>query len=1343
MSMKRGKKIVAVGICAGMAVSLLSSSFNAEQASLSSQSRQKESVDEKSDLQASATDFVETSDTGINDIDAFKSLITFMPESTQNNEPVLLSETILKSGQCGDNITYKVTSDGTLTLSGSGAMYTYEYDWDDYKTNCPWGAYKNVIKKIVIEDGITSISQYSFYFFTNLTEVTIPSSVTSIGKEAFHWCKNVTQVFIDGIESWCQIDFEGSNSNPIQYGAYFYVNGIKTTQIEVPEGITEIKPRTFFRASTLAESITPITSVKLPSTVTVIGESAFFHNYLKSITIPDQLISIGTSAFVGNSFQSITIPDGVQHIGTAAFAECKNLKEVKVPDSVTELGDRVFGSCTSLTKVILPEGLKSIGDSMFERCTSLTQLTIPDTVLEIGNSAFYECSNLSSIELPKAITKIGVVAFEQCTSLKKIVLPTELTAIEDELFSGCKSLSEVVISDKVTSIGTRAFEQCTSLSNVTLPDSVKSIGTYAFNGCSLIKQVIIPNGVAELSDYTFSNCSGMEQITIPDSVTKIGQNVFYKCTALKNITIPDSVKTIGAGVFSGCEKAESIILPSGIVTIPQNAFLSCSSLKEIDIPESVTTVEKYAFKYCTGLTEITVPQNVTELQDYAFQNCTKLEMVKFAGDAPKIDAHAFEGVTATCYFPAGNASYTADITTEDFGGDLIWTYEGEGEDKDKYKCGENLTWSLSEDGKLKISGSGAMYDYSISEFKYAPWYEQRNSIVSIEIDDNVTYIGAYAFYWCNSLTDQEPVLPKKLTGIGQGAFQKSAIVSIEIPKGVVHIGKEAFSECSGLGKVSLPSTLTEIPERMFYDSHCLRKVTFSKGLQIIGDYAFANCYELRSVSIPEGVTAIGECAFRGCGPSRTMGAYYSCSSFTHVTLPSTLKSIGKQAFWYCQSLETINIPDGITRIEEQTFGYCYQLRSIIFPAGIKYIGKEAFLCNQLLKTITFSWGVPEIDSKAFDGGYTNKRDVTATCYYPSNNSAWTSNMFQNYGGDLTWIAKEMVKPPEGNESGESGSGGSENGNGSDSNGSNSSGSDSNGSNSGGNESGETIELGYQAHSLTLNGDIGVNFYLELNDKIKNDDSSVVEMRVGSELLKTIKVSDAVKAGTTPVTDSNGETHQCYKFTCNVNAKQMTDTIEATLKTSIGTWKDTYSVQEYADQAQNTTDTSLKNLMNAMLTYGGYAQKLFAYNTDKLAGKELGDISGVSADQLEDYKYTKTGNEDQLSVYGFSLILKEKTTVRAYFKLESGSIDDYTFTVDGETVVPQETNGLYYIEINDIAAQDLDLAHTLCAGNITITNYSALSYVRTAFNYENTAENTKNVMAALYLYWQAAEQFFNK
>lgn len=272
----------------------------------------------------------------------------------------------------------------------------------------------------------------------------------------------------------------------------------------------------------------------------------------------------------------------------------------------------------------------------------------------------------------------------------------------------------------------------------------------------------------------------------------------------------------------------------------------------------------------------------------------------------------------------------------------------------------------------------------------------------------------------------------------------------------------------------------------------------------------------------------------------------------------------------------------------------------------------------------------------------------------------------------------------------------------------------------------------------------MNFYLELDDAILNDASAVMEMSVAGSQKAAIKVSDAVAKGSAEVKDADGNSHQCYKFTCNVYAKQMTDNIVATLKTSSGTWKEIYSVQSYIEKAQKSSNEKLKNLANAMAVYGGYAQVLLGYHTDKLAGGSLGDVSKVTKDMLAGYGYKEEGNEKGLSFYGASLLLKEQTTIRMYYQLTEGNIEDHKFAVDGKELQPIQSgdSNIYYVELNNIAAQDLEKAHTFTAGNITISNYSALSYVNKALNSEKSSENNKKTAAALYLYWNAAESYFS-
>lgn len=1369
-----------------------------EDEALQEDSGQSEVVMEDGDLEGESK-----AETESEDVEDFSSEPEVEAQSEDLTAVAEQSEVVRVSGTCGENITFKLTNTGVLTLSGSGEMPTIEYDWKYYEPKCGWGSYISSIKKIVIEDGITSISQYSFYDCENLTEVSIPASVKAIGYEAFHWCHNVNKVMIDGLDSWCNIDFDNENSNPLQFGADLYMNGVKETQIKIPEGITEIKPYVFGRSWTNDETKTAITSIQLPDTVTSIGENAFAYNHLQSINIPNSVTTIGKEAFAGNDFSTIEVSENVNTINDGAFKDCKKLQKIKLPDTAQKLGSILFGNCIKLTEAELPQGIENITAGMFAGCSSLRQFSVPETVKIIEASAFSKCSNLTNIELPDQIHTIGNYAFNECPVLKEITLPEELECIGNSAFFGCKAVVEAIIPNKVTSIGEGAFRGCTSLVKITVPDTVTEIDRTAFYDCCMLEQFNIPENTVAIQDYTFYGCTRLSSVTFPEKLATIGESAFQNCSALETIVIPKNVTDIGVRAFMGCEKLENVTLSSQISKIAAYTFSDCKNLKAIELPDGISVIATNAFGNCSSISEVTIPESVVEIGSEAFQNCSVLRRVNFKGDAPQIGINAFIGVTADCYYPADNASYTLEITTQDFGGDLTWTYEGKEEEEDKYKCGENLTWNLTEDGKLIITGSGRMFDYSIDDYQYAPWYEDRQKITSIEIDDNVTYIGNYAFYMCNKITEEKTELPEKLEEIGEGSFKNCKIHSLDIPSMVTCVGKEAFAY-SGLESVSLPSSLQYLSERMFAESHYLYDVTFSQGLKEIGKEAFYCCFGLKSVDIPEGVVSIADKGFAWCGAYRSFGTSYSCYNFTKVTLPSTLTTMGAGAFSNCQVLRSINIPEKITEIQDNTFEYCYNLSSIIIPQGIKKIGSRAFFCNQSLKTITFSWNAPEINSKAFDGGITSsKRDVIATCYYPSNNSAWTSSMLQNYGGKLTWVAKEMVKPSEGTGSGGSGSGGTgegtgsgssgsdsgtgsgsgsggsgtgtggESGSGSSSGGSSSGGSGSSGSGTGtggssgsgsggsssggsgssgsgsgesGNPGGTGTEkgFGFSAHSLTLNGDIGVNFYLELDDAILNDASAVMEMSVAGSQKAAIKVSDAVARGSQEVKDTQGNSHQCYKFTCNVYAKQMTDNITATLKTGSGTWKEVYSVQTYVNKVQDNSNEKLKNLANAMAVYGAYAQTLLGYNTNSLAGGSLGDVSGVTKDMLSEYEYSQAGTEENLSVYGSSLLLKEQTALRMYYQLSEGNITDYKFTIDGTEVQPVQSGNtnLYYVELNNIAAQDLEKSHVFTAGNITLSNYSALSYVGKALDSDKSSENNKKTAAALYLYWNAAEAYFS-
>ena len=531
---------------------------------------------------------------------------------------------VIGSGNCGANganVTWKLTSDGTLTISGKGKMADYEW-------NAPWYDVGSQVKKAVIEDGVTSIGSYAFCWCENLTSVTIPNSVTSIGSDAFYCCDALTGVTI-------------------------------------PDSVTTIGEWAF-------GSCEALTSVTIPGSVTSIEDETFRNcRELASVTIPDSVTSIGGGAFGGcTSLTSVTIPNSVISIGDWAFRGCDSLTGVIIPNSVVYLGHSAFYSCDSLSSVTIPNSVTSIGWNAFASCSSLTSVTIPDSVHTIGNSAFEYCSLLTSVRIPTSVTSIGDSAFGS-SGLTSVTIPDSVTSIGGSAFGGCTSLTSVTIPNSVTSIGGGAFGGCTSLTSVTIPNSVISIGGWAFGGCTSLKSVTIPDSVTIVPDGIFEGCNSLTSVTIPGSATEIGDYAFSGCASLKNVTIPDNVTSIGAGIFKNCWNLISVTIPNSVTDIGEAAFYNCMDLKSVTIPDNVNSIGKSAFDGCSSLTSITIPDRMTIIDDMTFAHCTSLKDVKIPKSITYIGDSAFYiCASLTDIYYDGAAEDWTKIAIEDGNADL-------------------------------------------------------------------------------------------------------------------------------------------------------------------------------------------------------------------------------------------------------------------------------------------------------------------------------------------------------------------------------------------------------------------------------------------------------------------------------------------------------------------------------------------------------------------------------------------------------------------------------------------------------------------------------------------------
>ena len=175
-------------------------------------------------------------------------------------------------------------------------------------------------------------------------------------------------------------------------------------------------------------------------------------------------------------------------------------------------------------------------------------------------------------------------------------------------------------------------------------------------------------------------------------------------------------------------------------------------------------------------------------------------------------------------------------------------------------CGDDLTWTLSSDDTLTISGTGQMGVYSQGAY---PWYDYHTSIKSVVLENGVTSINAYAFYQFYLLDSIQ--IPNSVDRISSYAFRYcTSLSSITIPDSVTSIKTGAFFNCTSLASVKLPGSLKIIEANTFSNCTALESIELPDGLTEIYDMAFRNCSKLSSVTIPASVTKIGHSAFSGC-----------------------------------------------------------------------------------------------------------------------------------------------------------------------------------------------------------------------------------------------------------------------------------------------------------------------------------------------------------------------------------------------------------------------------------------------------------------------------------------------
>ncbi len=261
----------------------------------------------------------------------------------------------------------------TLTISGTGAMPDFDFPNGNL---APWWNYKALgmikagigglnlngikidpigdLKKIVIKDGVTNVSNYALFFLPAATQITLPDSVTSIGRYGIALCAK-----LKGISLPKAVTAIGD----------FGLAGNSFTAVSLPDGLQTLGRGAFDACASLS-------GMTLPAAITAVPDKCF-NDCTKLLTVD----------YKGE----------VTAIGERAFEGCKSLTKAPIPAAVTALGNSAFNGCIALTDVTLPGGVTAVPDACFQGCIALADMKLPATVTSVGHNAFTGCKALKDV----------------------------------------------------------------------------------------------------------------------------------------------------------------------------------------------------------------------------------------------------------------------------------------------------------------------------------------------------------------------------------------------------------------------------------------------------------------------------------------------------------------------------------------------------------------------------------------------------------------------------------------------------------------------------------------------------------------------------------------------------------------------------------------------------------------------------------------------------------------------------------------------------------------------------------------------------------------------------------
>ncbi|MCM1236454.1 MAG: leucine-rich repeat domain-containing protein, partial [Ruminococcus flavefaciens] len=870
--------------------------------------------------------------------------------------------------------------------------------------NIFYGAFSGLqmITEVVLGDDVLSIGERAFRDDKNLAKITIGNKVASIGTYAFAE---------SGVE---RVNMPASVKT---MGSYAFYNCDQLTDLTIGSGLDTIADYAFMgcsklKAITLHEGIRAIGNYSFAESMLIFGEAIEEdpeqtgvnvndgNGILRTVGIPSTITTIGNYAFYGSGITKMVIPDTVTSIGNNIFVNCVALKDVSIGKGLSTIPAGTFNGCMTLQRLVIPylgttasaatpsantlfgvifgttvfadaqlvnQYYSNAGSANYYIPTSLKYVEVTQGQIFFGS--FYNCTMIEEFNLCKDINRIGKYAFRNCASMKKMSLHAPVLTFENAAFHSCNAVEEVWI-DTLTTLTASTFS-----ANTSSPFNSGKASLYLEG--ELTQNMVIPEGYTDINAFAFLNVMSLTSVSFPSTIRTIGSNAFDGCSNIGEVYVTD-IANWSTVTFANSKANPMANKDAGHLYEYNPVDQTSTVVSELELSHDIDAVSKYAFFNCQTLTEVIVPANIRSIGDEAFNQCASLLTVydlTTGNTALTIAAGETRNGYIAFYAKVIRQSLDDKTGYTEFNGyvfyrdpiEQTWFLM-------RYK-GDSLTLTLPATAPDE---NGSRYEINQSAFANMP-------IVSVEIPaGSARRINDMAFSGCNALT------------------------TVVIREGIETIGENVFSGCSNLKNLTLPFVGNSVEAQTTSGASASASTLFgylfgtdrfdkaTRTTQYYGSNKSVDYY------IPDSLTNVTITNANKI----FYGTFYDCLNIDTIYLGDTVKTVEARAFWNCTGLKSVvtedlnswynidfatetsnplmyagslsddtiglimslEIPETVTKIKPYTFYNCLSLSTVIVPANVKSIGTQAFFNCENLRRVYDLTGDNGLHIKARDEG---------------------------------------------------------------------------------------------------------------------------------------------------------------------------------------------------------------------------------------------------------------------------------------------------------------------------------------------------------------------------------------